>query len=568
LSNNPSGQVTNTYLEQLLREGIAAAKVGDKETARKKLREVTELDQYNEKAWYWLASVVETDEERRICLGNVVVINPKNERAKQMLDELISGGGKPRGGAGGSANPVGRIVDVYLALKPAQKVIVGLGGLAILSLCFLILSGVGGGSPPTPTTPPLSARTGTATETIVASQPTAGPSSTPAPPTDTPLPQPSPPTLPPSWTPPPTITPRSAIRRTPLASPPPLALTGRMIVSVGQPLTLDGNLPLFLLDVKTGDLSPITNRERGDFGIFLPDGSRMIYARYLGGTGSQQLRLLNLTGTQGRELSEFWLGRPALADHRMVSLAASGLAVAFSAINKPENDASPDIYWMPISLAPLGTPTATPSQTLFPTATYTPSFDPNFTPSATFTPSSTPSFTPAPKGGRPTATPFVPIIKRLTARDSGDNTWPAIAPEGVRIVWVSDRRQFGAGTDIYLTALDGTSAEINLTNDGQSLVESAPVWSPDGTRLAFVAGEDGAKSTNVYVMDADGSNREMLVEGGGMNIRPRWSPDGAFIAFTSNRTEKNEVFVVEVATKRLYQLTSRAEPVLINDWGR
>ncbi len=75
-------------MEQLLREGIAAVRAGDKETARAKLREVVALDQYNEKGWFWLASVAETAEERRVCLGNVVVINPNNEKAKQMPDQL------------------------------------------------------------------------------------------------------------------------------------------------------------------------------------------------------------------------------------------------------------------------------------------------------------------------------------------------------------------------------------------------------------------------------------------------------------------------------------------------
>jgi hypothetical protein len=571
LSNNAPGQVTGAYIEQLLREGIAAAKVGDKENARKKLREVTELDQYNEKAWYWLASVVESDEERRICLGNVVVINPKNERAKQMLDELISGGTKMRGPET-SASPIGRLVGMFLALKPIQKVIVALGALAILSFCMLIVSGGGGASTTNGAgTNPTAAQPVAVTNTAVAQlPPTDGPTSTPVTPTDTPLPQPSPPALPPSWTPQPTFTPRSAIKATPLTAPPADALTGRMIVSVGQPLTLDRNLPLFLLDVRTGELTPITGRDRGDFGLFLPDGSRLMYSRYLGGTGSQQIRVLSVNGTQGRELSEFWFNRPVLANHRMGTLSKSGLVMAFSAINKPDNDASPDIYWMPITFAPPGTPTVTPTYTLFPTETETPVVDPNVTPTATNTPTFTPTNTPQPRGGggRPSATPLPVIIKRLTGKDSGDNTWPALGPDDSRIIWVSDRSQLGQGTDIYLTTLDGQSADFNLTNDGQALVESAPAWSPDGTRIVFAAAEEGAEKSAIYVMNADGSGRELLVEANALNQRPRWSPDGNYIAFTSDRTEKFEIFVIELATKTVYQLTSQAEPLVLNDWGR
>jgi len=63
-------------LQQLLRDAITAAREGDKERARILFEEIVAEDPQNEKAWFWLASVAETDEERRVYLGNVVQINP------------------------------------------------------------------------------------------------------------------------------------------------------------------------------------------------------------------------------------------------------------------------------------------------------------------------------------------------------------------------------------------------------------------------------------------------------------------------------------------------------------
>ena len=63
------------------------AKANENE-ARGLFEQVVELDEKSEKGWFWLASVVESDEERRICLGNVLHINPNNERAKRALDTL------------------------------------------------------------------------------------------------------------------------------------------------------------------------------------------------------------------------------------------------------------------------------------------------------------------------------------------------------------------------------------------------------------------------------------------------------------------------------------------------
>jgi hypothetical protein len=52
-----------------------------------------EIDQYNEQAWLWLSAVVDSPEEQRTCLENVLAINPANERARQGLDILSKKGG-------------------------------------------------------------------------------------------------------------------------------------------------------------------------------------------------------------------------------------------------------------------------------------------------------------------------------------------------------------------------------------------------------------------------------------------------------------------------------------------
>jgi tetratricopeptide (TPR) repeat protein len=70
---------------ELLQAGIAAAKAGHKETARQALLRVTELDERNEQAWLWLSGVVESAEDRRVCLENVLAISPGNTYAQAGL---------------------------------------------------------------------------------------------------------------------------------------------------------------------------------------------------------------------------------------------------------------------------------------------------------------------------------------------------------------------------------------------------------------------------------------------------------------------------------------------------
>jgi tetratricopeptide (TPR) repeat protein len=72
-------------LEQLLREGIAAAKAGHKDQARQLLLRVIALDQEVEAAWLWLSEVVDDPHERQICLENVLALNPSNAAAQSGL---------------------------------------------------------------------------------------------------------------------------------------------------------------------------------------------------------------------------------------------------------------------------------------------------------------------------------------------------------------------------------------------------------------------------------------------------------------------------------------------------
>ena len=69
----------------ILKQAIAAAKAGRKAEARRLLEAVLDADERNEQAWLWLGEVVESEEERLICLENVLVINPDNQTARQGL---------------------------------------------------------------------------------------------------------------------------------------------------------------------------------------------------------------------------------------------------------------------------------------------------------------------------------------------------------------------------------------------------------------------------------------------------------------------------------------------------
>lgn len=123
-------------------------------------------------------------------------------------------------------------------------------------------------------------------------------------------------------------------------------------------------------------------------------------------------------------------------------------------------------------------------------------------------------------------------VVQLTDNDVFD-AGPAWSPDGERIAFTSD---MAGGRDIHVVDVDGGNL-TRLTDDPS--LERSPAWSPDGERIAF------ERSSAIYVMDADGTGVELLVDvTGGSDNDPSWSPDGSRIVFTSNPDGDHDLFVV------------------------
>jgi tetratricopeptide (TPR) repeat protein len=78
-----------------LHQAIAAARDGRRDDARALLLHLLEADPRNERAWLWLSGVVDDPEDVKICLENVLALNPSNPRARQGLEWLHARMGLP-----------------------------------------------------------------------------------------------------------------------------------------------------------------------------------------------------------------------------------------------------------------------------------------------------------------------------------------------------------------------------------------------------------------------------------------------------------------------------------------
>ncbi len=137
--------------------------------------------------------------------------------------------------------------------------------------------------------------------------------------------------------------------------------------------------------------------------------------------------------------------------------------------------------------------------------------------------------------------------ERLTQTSSVDEVEGRLNGDGTRLVYTT---LVGDVAKIFRRHI-GEHTSIQLTNQGNN---SYPFWSPDGAKIVFQSDRDG--QSEIYIMDADGSNQTRLTNDPDYDGQPSFTPDGQHILFISRRTGGYRVYRMDVDGSNLVQLSN------------
>jgi len=113
---------------------------------------------------------------------------------------------------------------------------------------------------------------------------------------------------------------------------------------------------------------------------------------------------------------------------------------------------------------------------------------------------------------------------------------PAWSPDGSKLAYVAFDVRRGRSSLRVQDLATGNIREVS----SRSGINGAPTWSPDGNRLAMTLSFRG--NPDIYSYNLSSSQLTQLTNNGAIDTEANWSPDGSSIVFTSDRGGKPQVY--------------------------
>jgi len=128
----------------------------------------------------------------------------------------------------------------------------------------------------------------------------------------------------------------------------------------------------------------------------------------------------------------------------------------------------------------------------------------------------------------------------------------AWSPDGTKLAYHSDDAATAElGFDIYV--MDFTTGETQRMTNHPEAMDVWPQWSPDGSEMIFHSERDG--NSEIYMMNADGTNQHNLSNNPALDRVPRFTADGNQIVFRSERNGDSEIYIMNLDGSNAHPLT-------------
>ncbi|HUF77270.1 MAG TPA: PDZ domain-containing protein [Longimicrobiales bacterium] len=154
--------------------------------------------------------------------------------------------------------------------------------------------------------------------------------------------------------------------------------------------------------------------------------------------------------------------------------------------------------------------------------------------------------------------------RNLTRTSDAAERAPVWSPDGARVAWFSDE---GGAYALQIAPQDGLG-EVRTLSIGESRMAWTPAWSPDGERLAFVDHVARIRvveveSGEITTADTDGS------ASGRTEVRPVWSPDSRWLAYSKSFPNNlRRIVVWSRESGETHELTDPMASAISPSWDR
>jgi TolB protein len=488
--------------QELLRQAVEAAKNNDIDTAIIKVKEVLEEDEENAKAWLLLARLTSNNDEKRIALASLLQLEPDNEKAKELLAKL----------------------ETQVKTRDEEEVLPGVsrrlvrfivGGLVVFVILMIGLIAIIGQN--------RSAADAQATKVALNDLATAQEFNAQQ---TRQLEQQTqialditaafvainPPTATATLTPYPSETLPPSATPTATLVPPPTDLTGIMVGRSGNNDRMDTAEKMVIFSLTTGDVVPISNL-RGQTITTFAGGTQFAFVSE--DANDNFSNAVDLVDVEGLEI--------------VSNLTAPETIRAYIESRQPHFSVDGSLMVL------VGTQFGEDRDDLF-------------------------LLTMTGAGGGQ-------IIRQLNT-DTANYSYPAISPDGTKIVVVREVLE-GDNVGVDLVIIDVASGTpTSLTTDRNATIETMPRWDSASSLVVYSARPEGTQANEIYFIDIRNpdSGQIRINAPDSDEIMPTFSPDGRYLAYSSNRTGDYQIYVQNLSSNEVFQLTFSDDENILGDW--